>query len=316
MLKKIVSCALSATVLLGLNASLLSVSADDEVSPSYVYNNQMSAFDFVKSKRNFLSGDEQYTLDDCISIREFLLKRFDGNKFYAKHVAVSFDCQGIAPEDYSDPGVLDTKIVYAGSTIIIPSHALKMENCSHGGWWYNGNYYVSGESFTVPDENVVFTPYWFKYHTLTYLAGDYDDIVGSKTFATNVTEGTNYDLASSSRFSRLGYNLVGWECSLDGKVYAVNQGYTIPDSDITFTAVWSPMKVNISISANNGNYSDNITDSAYTGDEYQLPECSFTNGDKTFIGWKFKDNIYQPGETITIPALLKGEKVIITAQWE
>lgn len=319
MLKKMLSCVISAAVVFGGSASLSIASADDiyeEYTQEYVYNNQMTVFDYVKSKRSILAEDGEYDLEGCKFIREFLLKRSDGKKFYEKKVAVSFDIQGLPTDNYADPGVIDTKIVYPGSTIKIPSHSLQMEGCSHGGWWYDGKNYIVGETFEVPNENVVFTPYWFVYHTLTYSAGDYDDIVGQTTATVRVTEGTSFDLADSSRFSRLGYTLSGWECSLDGNIYGVNEKYIIPESDITFTAVWKPSLVTINISANNGNSKDKISDSAYTGDEYILPECSFTNNEKTFIGWKYKGNIYQAGESITIPALLKGEKVTITAQWE
>lgn len=319
MFKKIISCALSATLIFGINMSLLTASADDavdETTQNYVYGDRMTAFDFVKSKRSILAEDGEYNIDDCKSIREYLLRRSDGEKFYSKKVAVSFDCEGLSTENYADPSVIDTKIVYVGSTIKIPSHSLTMEGHSHGGWWYDGKNYIVGESFTVPDENVVFTPYWFKYHILTYDAGDYDDIVGQKIATVNVTEGTGFDLADSSRFSRRGYILSGWECSLDGKIYGPNERYIIPESDITFKAVWKPSLVTISITANNGNSKDKISDSEYTGNEYQLPECTFTNGDKTFSGWMYKGDIYQPGESITIPALLKGEKIVISAQWE
>ncbi|MGN0613561.1 MAG: InlB B-repeat-containing protein, partial [Porcipelethomonas sp.] len=234
----------------------------------------------------------------------------------AKQVVVRFDTLGLPLDTYSNPGVLDTRLIYVGTTITIPQHTLQKEGSSHGGWFYNGVNYKDGEKFVVPDENVTFTPYWFNYHVLTYKAGDFDDIVGQTTATVQVTEGTGYDLADSSRFTRPGYNLVGWQCSLDDKVYGTLERYTVPDSDVTFTAVWSPALMEITISANNGVTTDKITDYAYAGDEYVLPECTFTNGEKTFSGWKYNNVVYMPGDTITVPALLKGQRVVIVAYWK
>ena len=301
--------------------------ADETAGQEYVYDNSytdyvmgdsVSVFDLIRIKRDIINSGGLYNRGQLNIISDFLIKLSDGvSKRYAKNVVISFDTQGLPRDSYRDPSVLDPVIVSAGSSFTkIPVSALVKENSLHNGWDYNGITYKQGQSFPVPYENVTFTPHWFNYHLLTYNAGDYDDIVGIKTTTVQVTEGTNFDLADSTRFSRKGYSIVGWECSLDGKVYGINSKYIIPESDVVFNAVWKAAMVDISLSANNGNVVDKIADKAETGSEYILPDCTFENGDKTFIGWKYDGNIYQPGESFTVPALLKGAKVVVTAQWQ
>lgn len=315
MLKKIISCAMSAIIMTVSYVSVFSVSAL-ETDTEYIYNDNISVFDAVKIKRSLLAGETSYTMEDYEYTRDILLRKRSPSKEYAKKVIVQYDLEEYKINDtYADPSVLDPKFVYVGSTIKIAQHTLTKEGSSHGGWLYNGEVYKDGQSFTVPDENVVFTPYWFNYHTITYFAGDYDDVVDYPRVTLQGTEGVGMELAESTRFTRPGYKLAGWKCDLDGIEYGTGARYIVPDTNVVFTAIWEKAEVNISISANNGHFYDRITDKAYTGDEYVLPECTFTNGDKTFCGWLYDGVVYQPGDSIIIPVLAPGKSVVVTAKW-
>ena len=243
----------------------------------------------------------------------FLLKKKSN---VAKKVSISYDTEGCDMTSYLNPEVLDTIERYSGTSIIIPQASLKREGFIHGGWMYDGKVYKTGEYFTVPETDVLFVPYWYSNHVITYYAGDYDGIVGNKYATVSCTAGTNYDIAASSRFSRKGYKITGWLCSYDGLIYGPNSKYLVPDSDVTFTAIWQAAPAEISISANNGNYNDRYTVTGICGEEFVLPECEFENGTKVFNGWKYNGTVYQPGDIIIIPALLTGEKVVITATWK
>lgn len=280
---------------------------------SYIYGDQYTVFELIAIRRSLINDDGQYTIDDYKAVRNFLLKK---TKTIVKKVTVAFDTEGYDTSSYEDPEILDAAEYYCGLQMKIPQATLTREGCIHGGWMYDGVVYQAGQYFTIPDCDVVFTPYWFINRSITYYAGDYDDIVGSRYSIVTGIEGTNFDLAAPSRFSRKGYTLIGWLCSYDGKVYATNSKYVVPASDVTFTAVWKAMSVEISIAANNGNFNDRYTEIGECGSEFIFPECEFENGDKTFAGWKCDGVIYQPGDTMIIPALTSGEKVVITATWK
>lgn len=288
----------------------------EEHYEDYVIEERATAFDLIKIKRSIAEEDGKYTMDDYEYVRDFLLRYHDGKKRYAKKVIVDFDTQGYSFAGYSEPQVLDPVFAVPGLSIRIPQHTLEKENCNHGGWYYNGRNYRQGEEFVVPEEGATFTPYWFVYHVVTYLAGDYDDVIGQTMSTVQATEGLGFDLADSSRFSRKGYKIVGWECSDDGEIYGTSARYTVPENDVSFTAIWKPLTYEISITAANGNSSDKILSSGSTGEEFVFPECTFTNGEKEFAGWNYDGTVYQAGDTMEIPALLKGSRIVIAATWK
>ncbi len=190
----------------------------------------------------------------------------------AKKVSISYDTEGCDMTSYLNPEVLDTIERYSGTSIIIPQASLKKEKALYTEDGCTMERFIKPESiFTVPETDVLFVPYWYSNHVITYYAGDYDDIVGNKYATVSCTAGTNYDIAASSRFSRKGYKITGWLCSYDGLIYGPNSKYLVPDSDVTFTAIWQAAPAEISISANNGNYNDRYTVTGICGEEFVLP---------------------------------------------
>ena len=306
MFKKIISCFLTAAISACTLFTPISVYAEDVVfeEPEYIYNNKMTVFDAVKIKRSLFANDGLYQLEDYNYVRDTLIRKRVGDKTFSNTVSIRFDTEGFSLDKYSDPSVLDSKIIYVGSSFIMPETFLKKPGYYHDGWLYNGEKYVQGDKFIVPDENVVFTPSCYAYHTVSYYAGDYDDVMEHPTFSVQGVEGLGLELADSSRFTRPGYKLIGWHCDYDDKDYGPLVRYTVPDKDVTFTAIWKAAPVTLSISANNGVSTDKITETVYCGDEYVLPECTFTNGDKTFLGWRYNGIVYKPGNILKIPALV------------
>jgi hypothetical protein len=306
--KKSLACFISGVILCS-GMSFLSADA----AQSYVYADQATVFDLIKIRRSIINDDGNYTLSDYNTMSNFLLKRKSPE---AKKVTVTYDTEGLDLSAYIDPTLLDTNYHYCGTQYKILPAMLSKDGFIHGGWMYDGVVYASNSVFIIPESDVVFTPFWYANHTITYNAGNYDDILGVSTATTSGTAGTKTDLAGSSRFSRKGYTLIGWVCSVDGLTYGINDSYLVPDEDVIFTAVWKPATYTVSISANNGITTDRYTTTATCGDDFVLPECEFTNGTKTFAGWKFSGSIYQPGESFVVPALTTGEKVVITATWK
>lgn len=332
MLKRILGCVMSAVIAAASFASF-TVSAEDtgtatpkvkisihdhypDMSYSdYVTGEGITVFDLIRIKRSLAAKDGKYSADCYNFIHDYLLGITNGESKFKQKVAIVFDTEGYSLEGYSDPTMIDTKFIYVGSKLSMPFCGLTREGSSHNGWDYEGETYKQGATFIVPDHNVTFTPHWFNYHKLTYLAGDYEGVLGSKMATVQVTEGTYFDLADKSRFSRKGYTIVGWECNLDGKIYGPYERYLIPETDVEFTAVWEPASVEISISANNGNALDKISTSAKTGEQFVLPECEFVNEGKTFAGWNYNGTVYQPDDSFEIPPLMKGSRIVIVATW-
>ncbi len=319
MLKKIASFIFSAAVAVSGCFASTAVSAaeinESAVYTDYITEGHMNVYDLLKVKRSLAANDGRYTADNYDYILKFLVGLFDGEHEYAKKVVISYDTEGATREHYSDPSVIDPIFKAVGTTLSFPQHSLEKPGATHAGWLYDGVSYKQKETMIVPDHNITIKPFWHYYHTITYLAGDYDDLIGQDMSLSSGIEGYGVDLADSTKFSRKGYTLSGWECDLGGKTYGISARYTVPDTDVTFTAVWTPATVEINISANNGNSLDKITLKLKTGEELILPECEFENPGKTFTGWNYSGTIYQPGDSIIIPALIKGQKGSISAKW-
>ncbi|MGN1480448.1 InlB B-repeat-containing protein [Porcipelethomonas sp.] len=307
-IKKSLSCLISAAVLC---CTLLTVPVSAE--EQYVYNNIPTVFDLINIRRSLMNADGEYTMSDYNTMLNFLLKK---KATVSKKVSISYDTEGCDTSTYSDLSVLDTYECTSGSIIKVAPSGLIKDGYYHSGWVYDGKVYSTNETFVVPDNDVVFTPFWYNSNIIQYYAGDYDDIIGQKTASFNATEGSTITLAESSRFSRKGYKISGWLCDYDGLIYGTISSYVVPESDVTFTAVWKPATYSIRISANNGNSSDKYTLTATYGEEFIFPECEYENGTKTFAGWQYEDQIYQPGDSTVFPPLLSGESIVIVATWK
>ncbi len=173
---------------------------------------------------------------------------------------------------------------------------------------YNGR-------FVMPDEDVILTPIWFNRITFTYFAGDVDRLNGNDTYSFPKNEGSNTDLAKNDRFSRDGFNLVGWLSDYDGKIYKPLEIVTCPGVDVTFTAVWEPKTYNVVFRQGNGG--TNLKVEGKTDTQIICPEPDVTVDGKTFGGWKDdKGNIYQAGSEYTILGAKPGAGIMLTAVWE
>ncbi len=103
---------------------------------------------------------------------------------------------------------------------------------------------------------------------------------------------------------------------MDGSIYSPNEKIKLPDDDITFTAIWAPASYNVTMFANNGKLLDKYDIKVTFGENFIIPECTFEKEGYEFSYWKYDGNKYLPGDSLTIPALLNGEKIIISAVWK
>ncbi len=106
-------------------------------------------------------------------------------------------------------------------------------------------------------------------------------------------------------YKRTGAEFVGWS---DGtNVYPAESEYTMPASDVHFTAQWNYIKYNITFAEG----PDSYTGSVYAGtvppaaqaeyqEEYVFPENPFTCEGRTFAGWRVGNRLFAPGEKLVM----------------
>ncbi len=218
---------------------------------------------------------------------------------------------GVVPEE----GVPISRNYVKGEIITIPMTSFDRDGFTQIGWTDGENVFNYSEKLIMPDHDVVLEPKWYEYFVVYYEAGDVDRINGVSAYAFERFETNKFDLADSTRLSRSGFDLTGWTCDYDGQVYKPGAYYTMPASDVRFTAIWTPKTYNVVFKVNNGT-SSLIKISGQTDTAITVPECDYTYSGYVFKGWKFNDTIYQPGEEFIIPGALPGLGISLTGVWE
>ncbi len=101
------------------------------------------------------------------------------------------------------------------------------------GWTAPGDVTVNDNgTFTMPDKSITFTGKWIaNKHSVTYKDGTE---TLSDLSQNEVDYGTNVTVPP---YSKEGHTLTGWVDG-DNKSYSVNDIFTMPDKDVTLTAVW------------------------------------------------------------------------------
>ena len=112
-----------------------------------------------------------------------------------------------------------------------------------------------------------------------------------------------------SNLTRTGYRFAGW--SFSGKVYQAGQEFTMPQSDVEFTAVWNKLYT-ISFGRNGGSGKLPEAYQDIEGTKISIPESSLRRSGYLFEGWSDGSKTYQPGEEYTIAK----ENKVLNAVWE
>ncbi|MBQ8297582.1 MAG: InlB B-repeat-containing protein [Ruminococcus sp.] len=203
---------------------------------------------------------------------------------------------------------------HPGSAIQVCTATVMRDGYTQIGWRYNDLALDSSKKFIMPENDVVFEPNWHQNFHVHYEAGDVDRINGTASYVFTKYEGLTFDLADSSRLSRSGFTLSGWLSDLDGQVYKTGAQFTMPSSDVHFTAVWTPKTYTVVFKVNNGT-SSTIKLSGETDTAIIAPECTYTKEGYVFAGWDYNGTIYQPGDEFIIPGALPGLGIQLTGVW-
>ena len=176
--------------------------------------------------------------------------------------------------------------------------------------------YRYGTQLVMPDHDITLYPILYKKIQLTYFAGDVDRLNGNSEYSYEKMESSSDELAGRDRFSRNGFELVGWKSSIDGTVYKPTETIVMPGEDVTFTAVWNPVEYKIVFNPGNGGTSIKIP--ASTDEVITCPDPGITVEGKHFAGWKSTNDgsIYQAGEDYKVLGAIPGMGISFKAVWE
>ncbi|MDO4863423.1 MAG: InlB B-repeat-containing protein [Ruminococcus sp.] len=184
-------------------------------------------------------------------------------------------------------------------------------------WLTDGERVFSyGTQLVMPDHDITLYPILYKKIQLTYFAGDVDRLNGNDTYSFEKTEGTSDELANAERFSRSGFELVGWTSSFDGKQYKPSQTVLMPGEDVVYTAVWQPIDYKVVFNPGNGGTSIKVP--ATTDEVITCPDPGITVEGKHFAGWKSTADgtIYQAGDEYKVLGAMPGMGISFKAVWE
>lgn len=146
--------------------------------------------------------------------------------------AVSFDANGgtgMAP-------VVEDKA--EGNPFILPQNPYTYDNHTFTGWKCDadGKIYKAGEdTYTMPAKAVKFTAQWKQdKYNVKFNGGS--GTTGEAPAATMWAPGQTVAMLSENTLKKDGYTFVGW--SYNSTTYKPGETFTMPENDVTFTAVW------------------------------------------------------------------------------
>ncbi len=130
-------------------------------------------------------------------------------------------------------GVMTPQYVLPGNNLTLPECPFVKPNYAFTGWNDGNSIYNAGDTYPIGNTEVVFTAQWEVAPTITFTGG-----AGATGTVQPISalSGSNVTLPRNG-FTNNGCIFAGWK---DGKtIYAAGAKYTMPNSDITLTAVWN-----------------------------------------------------------------------------
>ena len=171
------------------------------------------------------------------------------------------------------------------------------------GWVSNTTTYQPGDTFTMPDQDVILVAAWQAIHYLTYNYGG----VGPYP-ATSHAVGETISIPSEIPV-REGYVFTGWS---DGSTtYQPGDTFGMPGHDVTLTAIWTEIQsfhVHYNLNGGTGNIP---AEQHAQGETVTVTSIIPTHEGYYFGGWSDSGITYQPGTTFSMP----NHDVTLTAIW-
>ena len=220
-------------------------------------------------------------------------------------------------EDVSDLGYnwpLSNGTVVPGTEVKLGNYAAFKGDAMFGGWLVNGQHYDGGTSFIMPEQDTYVAVDWLDPINLIFFAGDVDGVVTEREQISKKYPGFDYDLPGATKMTRLGYNLSGWYDVANNKVYGLEKSFHIPEQDTVLEAIWSPITLALRFSANGGTGTMDKIKVKYDT-VLNIPECLFSKEGYRLLGWKLRNDYYEPKAIVQAKIAEFGESPLFEAQW-
>ncbi len=200
------------------------------------------------------------------------------------------------------------------TTIKVENFGPNGDNLTSSGLTDGERIYKFGTKIVVGNTPIEFSPIWLREIDVTFCTGDVDRINGNTEVTFQKLENGKDELAANDRFSRSGFNLVGWTSSLDGKVYEPGETVTFTSEDVTYTAVWEAKKYTVLFKTGNGGENKKVA--GVTDTTIICPDPEYTVEGKTFAGWKDSEGVIYPvGSEYLIKGAIPGSGISLTGVW-
>lgn len=202
----------------------------------------------------------------------------------------------------------------AGASITLPENKFENYGYKFMGWTDGADTYQPGETYTMPEADVVFYPTWKQAYVFEFVSGA-SDATGTAPKTQTEFAGTEIEIPANT-FTRIGYKFTGWKGS-DNKNYQPGDKLTAGTENMTFTAQWAEA-ITVSFAAGGGSGSAPAAIGEIAGESITLPDNTFTGptayvGSYSFDGWKDPaGSVYKAGASYTMPSV----NTELTAVWK
>lgn len=174
----------------------------------------------------YAAGDGLVMPHDDVTLTPKWVSASAAGTFRVTYAAGAEGVQGDLPADAN---------AYAqGSLVTLADASLTREGYRFAGWTDGSRTYLAGKKIFMGEGDVTLTALWYKEYTVTYSFGTEEaegELPGESKFAA----GTRVRIPNVLPV-REGYDFFGWS---DGaSVYDADGYFTMPEDDVTLTAVW------------------------------------------------------------------------------
>lgn len=204
-----------------------------------------------------------------------------------------------------------------GATVTVSTAQVSRSGYSFIGWNTmadgSGTSNAAGTTFTMPASDVTFYAIWsINAYTVYYN-------MNGGTGSVNPQPG-NYGtsvVVSSTVPTRLGYTFSGWNtlAAGNGSDYTGGGALTIPSSNVTLYAKWTPIMYSVSFNANGGSGSPSDVTGLTAGNNTTLSGATPVQTGYVFNGWNTavdgSGQTYAGGQNFVVPAA----NTVLYAQW-
>ena len=161
-----------------------------------------------------------------------------------------------------------------------------------------GTAYAAGGSISLSADITLYAQWAAKEYTVTFDANGGEGTMQAQDFVYDTEEAL-----SANVFTRAGYDFAGWAYTSEG-IAVFEDGETVTGiaegNDITLYAVWVRSVYEVKFDANGGTGTMDSID-ATSNAFVTLPENTFTNGDREFLGWATSADgevVYEDGDKV------------------